>query len=87
MTSRELFQWYFSCTTWHTTIYDNKISINRNMVDVTKSMFMIRILFQMVFLSLGYILLQFNLEDINSAPRKYEKLTEMLTIKKAVKTS
>ena len=86
MTSRELFQWYFSCTTWHTTIYDNKISINRNMVDVTISMFMIRIFFQMVFLSLGYILLQFNLEDINSAPRKYEKLTEMLTIKKAVKT-
>jgi hypothetical protein len=57
------------------------------MIDVTKSMFMIRILFQMVFLSLGYILLQFNLEDINSAPRKYGKLTEMLTIKKAVKTS
>jgi hypothetical protein len=56
------------------------------MVDVTKSMFMIRIFFQMVFLSLGYILLQFNLEDINSAPRKYGKLTEMLTIKKAVKT-
>ncbi len=57
------------------------------MVDVTISMFMIRIFFQMVFLSLGYILLKFNLEDINSAPRKYEKLTEMLTIKKAVKTS
>lgn len=57
------------------------------MVDVTKSMFMIRILFQLVFLSIGYLLLQFELNDLNnSKPSKYENLSEMLTVKKAVKT-
>ena len=57
------------------------------MVDVTKSMFMIRILFQLVFLSIGYILLQFKLDDLNNSnPSKYANLSEMLTVKKAVKT-
>lgn len=57
------------------------------MVDVTQSMFMIRILFQLVFLYIGYLLLQFELDDINtSKPSKYAKLSEMLTVKKAVKT-
>lgn len=57
------------------------------MVDVTISMLMIRSLFQLVFLYIGYLLLQFELDDINtSKPSKYEKLSEMLTVKKAVKT-
>lgn len=57
------------------------------MVDVTISMLMIRGLFQFVFLSIGYILLQFKLDDLNnSKPSKYQHLSEMLTVKKAVKT-
>ena len=53
------------------------------MVDISTSTFMIKIFFQIILLILGFLLLNFNLEDLNnSKPVKYSKLSEILTVKK-----